>query len=103
MTAFWLILFISGLLLAVRVMLAGVIGTSETSPAGPEDERPHTVLPMVASFCTVAGIAGYLLARARPGSSNWPFGAALGTAFLAAIATRVLVLRSSSGKGYDPE
>ena len=103
MTALWLVLFIGGLLLSVRVMLAGVIKTSGALAAGPGDEGLHTVLPMVGSFCTVAGIVGYLLARAKPESGHWPFSVALSAAFLAAVCTRVLVLRSSSSKGYDPE
>jgi len=61
MTVVYLVSFIGGLLLAVRVMMYGVERPREESPSG---ERSFRLSPAVwPAFCLVFGIAGYALAH----------------------------------------
>lgn len=65
MTIVYLASFIGGLLLAVRIMIAGVERSREDHPAG---ERTFRLSPPIFSaFAVVFGLAGYILARREIG------------------------------------
>jgi membrane protein implicated in regulation of membrane protease activity len=61
MTALFLICFIAGLLLAVRMMLVGVEREAKSGSAA--KRRVRMWLPSLVAFITVFGVAGYLLSR----------------------------------------
>jgi membrane protein implicated in regulation of membrane protease activity len=61
MTVVYLASFIGGLLLAVRIMIAGVERSRDEHPAGERSFRLSP--PVVSSFATVFGLVGYILAR----------------------------------------
>jgi membrane protein implicated in regulation of membrane protease activity len=65
MTIVYLASFIGGLLLAVRIMIAGVERSRAEHPAGERSFRLSP--PVVAAFATVFGLSGYILARQRIG------------------------------------
>ena len=61
MTAFYLICFVGGLLLAVRVMLLGVEREAKSSSL--TRRRVRFWLPPFVAFATIFGVSGYLLSR----------------------------------------
>ena len=61
MTVVYLASFIGGLLLAVRIMIAGVERSRDEHPAGERSFRLSP--PVVSSLATVFGLVGYVLAR----------------------------------------
>ena len=61
MTVVYLASFIGGLLLAVRIMIAGVERSRDEHPAGERSFRLSP--PVVSSLATVFGLVGYILAR----------------------------------------
>lgn len=67
MTVVYLASFIGGLLLAVRIMIAGVERPRGEHPRGERSFRLSP--PVVSSFAAVFGLTGYLLARRRIGTS----------------------------------
>ena len=61
MKVVFLVSFVGGLLLAVRVMMQGVERPRELSPAGERSFRLSP--PIVVAFAVVFGLSGYLLVR----------------------------------------
>lgn len=61
MKVVFLISFVGGLLLAVRIMIQGVERPRELSPAGERSFRLST--PIVVAFALAFGLSGYLLVR----------------------------------------
>src|SRR6476661_8511141 len=61
MTVVYLASFIGGLLLAVRIMIAGVERSRDEHPTGERSFRLSP--PVVSSLATVFGLVGYILAR----------------------------------------
>jgi hypothetical protein len=81
--------FIGGLLLAVRIMIAGVERSREESPSG---ERTFRIsLPVFAAFAVVFGIVGYILFRRQVGSILGQVGWAVLAGMIAAAVTARLV------------
>jgi membrane protein implicated in regulation of membrane protease activity len=66
MTILFLASFIGGLLLAVRIMIAGVERPRTEHPAGERSFRLSP--PVVSAFAVVFGIAGYVMARRQLGT-----------------------------------
>ena len=66
MTIVYLAGFIGGLLLAVRIMIAGVERSRSEHPAGERSFRLSP--PVVSSFALVFGLAGYIMARRQIGT-----------------------------------
>jgi hypothetical protein len=78
MSVVYLIAFIGGLLLAVRIMIAGVERPRTEHPRG---ERTFRVTPpMIVAFAVIFGVVGYILTRRQAGSgiSQFVIAAALG-------------------------
>ena len=89
MTAVYLICFIGGLLLAVRVMIAGVEKPREEHPRG---ERTFTVSPPVlATALVIFGVVGYILTRRQLGSDATRASSAAVVAVVAGVAAAYLV------------
>ena len=61
MKVVFLISFVGGLLLAVRIMMQGVERPRELNPAGERSFRLSP--PIVVAFALVFGLSGYLLVR----------------------------------------
>jgi membrane protein implicated in regulation of membrane protease activity len=61
MTIVYLASFVGGLLLAVRIMIAGVERSREEHPRGERSFRLSP--PVISAFATVFGLSGYILAR----------------------------------------
>lgn len=89
MTAVYLVCFIAGLLLGVRVMIAGVETPRDEHPHG---ERTFTVSPAVlATMLVVFGVLGYILTRSQLGSDATRAGSAVIIAAVAGVAAAYLV------------
>lgn len=83
MTVLYLITFIGGLLLAVRVMMYGVERPREDSPVG---ERSFRLSPaVVVAFTMVFGAAGYTLTRMGTGTVATRFVIAAGLGAVVAL------------------
>src|SRR3569833_2046281 len=65
MNIVYLASFIGGVLLAVRIMIAGVERSRDEHPKGERSFRLSP--PIVAAFATVFGLTGYILARRQVG------------------------------------
>jgi hypothetical protein len=65
MNILYLASFIGGLLLAVRIMIAGVERSRDEHPEGERSFRLSP--PIVAAFATVFGLTGYVLGRRQVG------------------------------------
>src|SRR5579884_2125638 len=89
MTTVYLICFIAGLLLGVRVMIAGVEKPREDHPRG---ERTFTVSPaLLAAMLIVFGVVGYILTRRAVGGAATRAGWAVVIAAVAGVAAAYLV------------
>ena len=66
MSVLYLVSFVGGLLLAVRVMMYGVERPREENPAGERSFRLSP--PLVVAILTVFGLAGYVLTRLAVGT-----------------------------------
>jgi hypothetical protein len=89
MTGMYLLAFIGGLLLAVRIMIRGV---EQPAASHPSHERSFRLSPAVLSaFGTVFGLTGYLLRGRLNGVGVFVWGAALGC--IAALTTARLVTK----------
>jgi hypothetical protein len=89
MTAVYLICFIAGLLLGVRIMIAGVERPREEHPRG---ERTFELSPpMVAAATALFGVIGYLLTRRQVGTIVTRALVSAVVAAVAAVATAYLV------------
>ncbi len=101
MTIFYLVAFIAGLLLAVRIMFFG----AERRRGGSADALPlRRSEPAIAAFLVMFGVAGYLLTR--PGRLS-PAGGA-GAAFVlamvwAALVTRLAIATARVQPEHDPD
>jgi hypothetical protein len=102
MTVLWLLLLVVGLLLSVLVMIAGVARSPDATGADPDGMRLRTWLPMVAAFCTVSGMVGYVLTHFRHDAGLRPGLLAAGAAVLAVVVVRAVVRWSSSSTEPDP-
>ena len=91
MTALFLVCFIGGLLLAVRVMIYGVERPRETNPSGERSFRLSP--PMIVAFSVVFGATGYALTSAAIGTVSWRLAIAAGLGILAAVTAAWLVRR----------
>lgn len=100
MSAVYLITFVAGLLLAVRIMFFGAERRSAHSDAMPLRRSE----PAIAAFLVMAGIAGYLVTR--PGRLTPLAGAgvaiALG-ALWAFVVTRLAIATARVQPEHDPE
>ena len=67
MNIVYLASFIGGLLLAVRIMIAGVERSRDEHPEGERSFRLSP--PVVSAFAVVFGLTGFILARREVGSS----------------------------------
>jgi hypothetical protein len=91
MTALFLVCFIGGLLLAVRVMIYGVERPRETNPSGERSFRLSP--PMIVSFSVVFGATGYALTSRNIGNVGSRLAVAAGLGILAAVTAAWLVRR----------
>jgi membrane protein implicated in regulation of membrane protease activity len=91
MSALFLICFVGGLLLAVRVMLLGVERQPKSAIA--PSRRVRFWLPPFIAFVTVFGLAGYLLSRSPSRSYSVAITLAVGIAAAAAVIAVWLVAR----------
>jgi hypothetical protein len=89
MTIVYLASFIGGLLLAVRIMIAGVERSREEHPRGERSFRLSP--PVVSSFATVFGLVGYVLARQNIGDTVTRIAGSGVLAAVAAVVTARLV------------
>jgi hypothetical protein len=103
MTVLWLIVLTVGLLLSVRVMIAGVASTEDATGGPAHRPTSRMFLPLFAAFCTVSGLVGYLMTHFAHLDGVWPFVAAIGAAAIAMLIVRLLVRWSASAAGPDPE
>jgi membrane protein implicated in regulation of membrane protease activity len=89
MSIIYLACFIGGLLLGVRIMIAGVERPREAHPSG---ERTFRLSPaVVAVAALVFGLAGYLLYRRQVGTEITQILVAAGLAVIASVVTARLV------------
>ena len=89
MTVVYLVCFIAGLLLGVRIMIAGVERPRDEHPRG---ERTFELSPPVlAAAAAVFGLVGYLLTRRQLGSIVTRLGASAVVAAVVAVVTAHLV------------
>lgn len=89
MTVLYLVVFIGGLLVAVRIMTHGVERAPERSPTGDRSFRLSP--PIVVGFAVLFGASGYLLERngvARPISAAVAAGVGIAGAIIAAVSVR---------------
>jgi membrane protein implicated in regulation of membrane protease activity len=101
MSAVYLISFIAGLLLAVRIMFFGAERRRVRSVDGMPLRRSE---PAIAAFFVMFGLAGYLLTR--PGRLSPAIGAGLAMglgAFWAALVTRVAIATARVQPEHDPD
>jgi membrane protein implicated in regulation of membrane protease activity len=100
MSAVYLISFIAGLLLAVRIMFFG----AERRRARPDAMPLRRSEPAISAFLVMVGVAGYLLTR--PGRLSPAAGAgvalALG-ALWAALVTRLAIATARVQPEHDPD
>ena len=89
MNILFLASFIGGLLLAVRIMIAGVERPRTAHPAGERTFRLSP--PVVAVFAVVFGLLGYILWRRQLGSVATEAGTAAVVALVVAMVTARLV------------
>jgi hypothetical protein len=101
MSAIYLISFIAGLLLAVRIMFFG----AERRRARPVDAMPlRRSEPAISAFLVMVGVAGYLLTRPGRLSPAAGAGVALGLGALwAALVTRLAIATARVQPEHDPE
>jgi hypothetical protein len=101
MSVVYLVAFIGGLLLAVRIMFFGAERRRRRSPDALPLRRSE---PAVAAFLMMFGIAGYLLTR--PGRLSSPAGAAaaalLGVVW-AVMVTRLAIAMARLQPEHDPD
>jgi hypothetical protein len=101
MSAVYLISFIAGLLLAVRIMFFG----AERRRTRPVDAMPlRRSEPAIAAFLVMVGVAGYLLTR--PGRLSASAGAAVALvlgAVWAALVTRLAIATARVQPEHDPD
>jgi hypothetical protein len=91
MTALFLVCFIGGLLLAVRVMIYGVERPREANPSG---ERSFRLSPaLIVAFSVVFGATGYALTSSSIGSPSSRIATASALGLLAAVVAAWLVRR----------
>lgn len=89
MTVVYLVCFIAGLLLGVRIMIAGVERPRDEHPRG---ERTFELSPPVlAAAAAVFGLVGYLLTRRQLGSIVTRLGVSAVFAVVVAVVTAHLV------------
>jgi hypothetical protein len=101
MTVFYLVAFVAGLLLAVRIMFFG----AERRRKGSADALPlRRSEPAVAAFLVMFGVAGYLLTRPGRLSPGAAVSAALvlGGAW-AALVTRLAIVTARVRPEHDPD
>lgn len=91
MTVLYLAVFIGGLLLAVRIMIAGVERPPEASPNGERSFRLSP--PVLVAFGIVFGAVGYMLTQRQVGSATVRAVVAAGLGVLAAVVAARLVRR----------
>jgi hypothetical protein len=89
MTIVFLASFIGGLLLAVRIMIAGVERPRAAHPAGERSFRLSP--PVVSAFAAVFGIVGYIMARRQLGTVVTALGVAVFAGGVVAVITARLV------------
>jgi membrane protein implicated in regulation of membrane protease activity len=101
MSAVYLISFIAGLLLAVRIMFFG----AERRRARPVDAMPlRRSEPAISAFLVMVGVAGYLLTRPGRLSAAAGAGAALVLGALwAALVTRLAIAMARVQPEHDPD
>lgn len=101
MAAVYLISFIAGLLLAVRIMFFG----AERRRARPIDAMPlRRSEPAISAFLVMVGVAGYLLTRPGRLSATAGAGVALGLGALwAALVTRLAIATARMQPEHDPD
>lgn len=91
MTVLFLICFVAGLLLAVRVMIYGVERPREAHPSG---ERSFRLSPaLIVAFSVVFGATGYGLTKRNIGGDSSRLAVATGLGVLAAVVAAWLVRR----------
>jgi hypothetical protein len=101
MSAVYLVSFIAGLLLAVRIMFFGAERRRARSADGMPLRRSE---PAIAAFLVMFGLAGYLLTRPGRLSSALGAGAAVGLgAFWAALVTRLAIATARVQPEHDPD
>jgi hypothetical protein len=101
MTVFYLVAFVAGLLLAVRIMFFG----AERRRKGSADALPlRRSEPAIAAFLVMFGVAGYLLTRPGRLSPGAGVSAALvlGGAW-AALVTRLAIVTARVRPEHDPD
>ena len=91
MTALFLVCFIGGLLLAVRVMIYGVERPRDTNPSGERSFRLSP--PLIVGFSVVFGATGYALTSGNVGGFRSRVVIAAGLGALAALVAARLVRR----------
>ena len=99
MSIVYLLAFISGLLVAVRVMLFGIERQRDGAPRAVRDLRAAE--PLVAGFAVGFGLAGYLASRIVS-----PPGAVIAAVLVGALSVAVfrwLVVKSASAAAQDVE
>lgn len=99
MSIIYLLAFIAGVLIAVRVMLFGIEGRTADTPVANGNIRASQ--PLIAGFAIGFGIAGYLMSRFVS-----PVGAAIAAVVAGAACVglfRWLVVASASAAGQDIE
>jgi membrane protein implicated in regulation of membrane protease activity len=101
MSAIYLIGFIAGLLLAVRIMFFGAERRRARSVDGMPLRRSE---PAIAAFLVMFGVAGYLLTRPGRLSAVAGVGAAVGLGALwAALVTRLAIATARVRPEHDPD
>jgi membrane protein implicated in regulation of membrane protease activity len=91
MNYLYLASFVGGLLLAVRIMIAGVERPREEHPAGERTFRLSP--PVIVAFALVFGIVGYILTQQQIGVAGARFVIAVVLGALSAAVTARLVRR----------
>lgn len=89
MTVVYLVCFIGGLLLAVRVMIAGVEQPREENPHGERTFKPSPAV--LATMLVIFGVVGYILTRRQLGSDSTRAVSAAAVAIVSGFAAAYLV------------
>lgn len=102
MQILWYLAIVAGLLLLVYMMIAGV-----PRPRGTTDDHstrtPRLLLPVIGTFCTAAGITGYLTSHAAHMGGPTRATVIVGVGIVASLLGAWTVVKAFAMPSDDPE
>jgi len=102
MQILWYLAIVAGLLLLVYMMIAGV-PHPRTSSGERSQHTPRLLLPVVGTFCTAAGITGYLTERSPRISGSMRVAIIGGVGLVASLLAAWAVMKAFAMPSDDPE